>query len=68
MEEKLRNIESRIQLENKLICVRDRFRRNNLNINGINEKPNKTWEACEKELDTLLKNSLSIEEEVVIER
>ena len=35
---------------------------------NINEKPNETWEDCEKELDTLFKESLGIEEKVVTER
>ena len=35
---------------------------------NINEKPNETWEDCEKELDTLFKKSLGIEEKVVTER
>ena len=32
----------------KLIELEDRSRRNNLWIDGIKEKPNETWEACEK--------------------
>ena len=44
------------------------MRRKKLSIDGTNKKPNETWEDCEKELDTLLKESLDIEEEVVIEK
>ena len=32
----------------KLIELEDRSRRNNFRIDGINEEPNETWEACEK--------------------
>ena len=79
VEEKSRNIESRIRetydyqldsafIEDKLIGLEDRSRRGSLRIDDINEKPNETWEDCEKELDTLLKESLGIEGEVVVER
>ena len=55
MEEKVENIQSRIQemyeyqldpafIEDKRIDLEDRSRRNNLSIDGINEKPNETWE------------------------
>ena len=79
VEKKLGNLESRIQemydyqldpvfIEDYLIDLEDQSRRKNLSTDGINEKPNETWEDCEKELDKLLKESLGIEEEVVIGR
>ena len=46
----------------------DRSRGNNLRLDAIKERPNETWEGCEKELDTLFKESLGIEEEVVTKR
>ena len=55
-------------IEDKLIDLENRSRWNNLRVNGIKERPNETWEDCEKWLDTLFKESLSIEEKVVIER
>ena len=56
-------------IEDKLIGLEYRSRQNNLRVDGIKGRPNKTWEDCEKELDALFKESLvDIEEEVVIER
>ena len=48
--------------------LQDQSRRNNLRVDGIKKRSNETWENCKKELDTLFKESLGIEEEVVIER
>ena len=78
-EENLGHIERRVQemydyqldpafIEDKLSDLKDRSRRNNLRIGSIKEKQNKTGEDCKKELDTLFKESLGIEEEVVIKR
>ena len=69
VEENLGYIESRVQeiydyqldpafTKDKLT---DRSRRNNLRVDGIKERPNETWEGCEKELHTLFKESLGIE-------
>ena len=55
-------------IEDKLIDLEDRSRRNNLRVDGIKERPNETWKDCENELRTLFKESLGIEDEVVIER
>ena len=79
MEDNLGNIESRLQeiydyqlypafIEDRLIVLGDQSRRNNLRIDGIMKRANETWEDSEKELDTLFKESLGIEEEVVTER
>ena len=79
MEENLGDIERRVQemydyqldptfIEDKLIDLEDRSRRNNLRVDGIKERPNETWGDCENELHTLFKESLGIEEKVVIER
>ena len=79
VEENLGHIESRVQeiydyqldptfIEDKLIDLEDRSRRNNLRVDGIKERPNEISEDCENELHTLFKESLGIEEEVVIER
>ena len=51
-------------IEYKLIDLEDRLRWNNLRVDGIKEKSNETWEDYEKELDTLFKESLGIEEDV----
>ena len=55
-------------IEDKLIGLEDRSRRNNFSADNINEKPDETWGDCKKELDTLLKEILDVEEEVLIER
>ena len=34
-------------VSSKLIELEDRSRRNNLRIDGIDEKPNETWDECE---------------------
>ena len=79
MEENLEHIESRLQeiygyeldlafIEDKLIDLEDRVKRNNLKVDGIKRRPNETVEECEKELDTLFKESQVIEKEVVTEK
>ena len=35
-------------IEDKLIDLEDRSRRNNIEIDDIKERPNGTWEDCEK--------------------
>ena len=52
-------------IEDKLIDLEDRARRNNLKVDGIKRRPNETWEECEKELETLFKESQVIEKEVL---
>ena len=79
VEENLGHVESRVQemydyqldpafIEDKLIDLEDRSRRNNLRADSMKERPNETWEDCKNELHTLFKDSLGIKEEVVIER
>ena len=79
VKENLEHIENRVQemydyqldlffIEDKLIDLEDRAKQNNLRVDGIKERPNETWENWESELHTLFKESLGIEEEVVIER
>ena len=55
-------------MKDKSIDLEDKSRGNNLRVDAIKERPNETWENCEKELDTIFKEYLGIEEEVVIER
>ena len=54
------------EVSTKLIELEDRSRRNNLRIDGIKEKPNKTWEACEKNPQNIIAYKLGIESEVEI--
>ena len=72
VEENLGHIESRVQeiydyqldptfIEDKLIDLEGRSRRNNLRVDGIKERPNEISEDCENELHTLFKESLGIE-------
>ena len=37
----------------KLMELEDRSRRNKLRIDGINEEPNETWDACGKKFQIL---------------
>ena len=54
--------------ERKIVELEDRSRRNNLRIDGITEKENKTWDECEQEVQPLIKDKLGIAENIVIER
>ena len=49
-----------IEIENKLVDLEDRSRRNNLRINGIKEGKNKTWEECEETVYCFLEEKLDI--------
>ena len=55
-------------VENKLVELEDRCRRFNLRIDGVKETSNGTWEKCEEYLETLFKDKLGIEENIIIER
>ena len=79
MEENLGHIESHVKemydyqldpafIEDKLIDLEGRSSRNNLKVDGIKERSNEVWEDSENELHDHFKESLDIEEEVVIER
>ena len=54
--------------ERKIVELEDRSRRNNLRIDGITEKENETWDECEQEVQSLIKDKLGIAENIVIER
>ena len=79
MEENLGHIESHLQeiydfqldpafIEDKLMDLKDRSRRNNLGVDGIKERPNEIWEDCKNELQKTFKEILGIEGEIVIDR
>ena len=79
MKENLGHIKSRVQemyeyqidldfIEDKLTDLEDRLRRKNLRVDGIKERPNKTWEYCKKELDTFFQEIRDIDEVVLIEK
>ena len=64
VEDNIGHIESRVQemydyqldpafIEDNLIDLDDRSRRNNLEVDDIQERPNGTWEDFEKQLHTL---------------
>ena len=42
----------------KIVELEDRSRRNNLPIDGITEKENETWDECEQEVQSLIKDKL----------
>ena len=50
-----------IEIENKLVDLEDRSRRNNLRINGIKEGKNKTWKECEKRVNCFLEEKLDMD-------
>ena len=55
-------------VSSKIIESGDRSRRNNLRIDGIEEKPNETWEDCEIEIQELIKNKLEMNEHIESDR
>ena len=56
-------------IERKIVEREDRSRRNNLGgIDGITEKENETWDECEQEIQSLIKDKLRIAENIIIER
>ena len=50
-----------IEIENKLVDLEDRSRRNNLRINGIKEGKNETWEECEESVNCFLEEKLDMD-------
>ena len=54
--------------EGKVVELEDRSRRNNLRIDGITEKESETWDECEQEVQSLIKDNLGNAENIVIER
>ena len=56
------------EVSSKLIELEDRSRRNNLRIDGIEEKPNETWEECEENVQQMIKEKLGITEPIEIDR
>ena len=43
--------------ERKIVDLGDRSRRNNLRIDGINEKENGIWDECKQEVQSLIKDT-----------
>ena len=52
--------DSLTDIRNKLTELEDWSRRNNIRIDGIAEKPEETWEQCDKEVQHLLNEELDI--------
>ena len=50
-----------VDIENKLVDLEDRSRRNNLRINGIKEGKNETWEGCAERVNCFLGEKLDID-------
>ena len=55
-------------VSSKLIELEDRSRRNNLRIDGIDEKPNKTWDECESPVQELIDVNLDLTDTIEFER
>ena len=55
-------------VSSKLIELEDRSRRNNLRIDGIDEKQNKTWDECEAHAQKLIEVNLAITDTIEFER
>ena len=53
--------------ERKIVELEDRSRRTNLRTDGISEIENETWDECEQEVQSLIKDKLGIAENIVIE-
>ena len=54
--------------EREIVDLEDRSQRKNLRIDGIIEEENETWDECEQEVQSLIKDKLGIAENIVIER
>ena len=54
--------------ERKIVELKDRSRRNNLLVDGITEKENETWDECEQEVQSLIKDKLGIAGNTIIEQ
>ena len=48
-----------LKIENKLVDLEDRYKRNNLRINEKKEGESKTWEECEERINCFLKEKLN---------
>ena len=65
----INNLEkSASSINEKLIDLENRSRRNNLRIDGIPEHVNETWKDCEEKVKVLLKNKLKLKDDIQIER
>ena len=58
-----------IEIENKLVDLEERSRRNNLRINGMKGGQIETWEECEERINCFLEEKLDMDSsEIWIER
>ena len=56
------------EVSEKLIEIEDRSRRNNLRIDGLIENKNETWNDCEKKVQEVLRDKLSIQDDIEFDR
>ena len=54
-------------LQEKIVDLENRSRRNNLRVDGITEHANETWQVYEEKIKELLKNRLQLKEDIKIE-
>ena len=55
-------------VHNQLIDLEYRSRKNNLRIDGIEEKVKESWKDCEADVEKLFREKLDIEDKIIIER
>ena len=55
-------------VKEKLIELEDRSRQNDLQIDGVEETPNETWDICEGKVQDIVKNKLGITTEIEFDR
>ena len=79
LETELDDLESRVQeiwdnqinpnyIQHKLVELEDRSRRNNLQIDGIEEEEGETWEISEVKATKAFKEKLGIDKDIMIEQ
>ena len=56
------------EVSKKLIELEDRSRRNNLHFDGLTKDPNETWDDCERKVQDVLLNKLTIEGNMEIDQ
>ena len=48
--------------------LEDRYRRNNLKIDGVAEENGETWDNCKQKVKEIFMDKLELENDIIIER